>query len=54
MGDLERHATMENRIEELEGALLHLLEVQVKPSTDHEEEWIHATADARRVLRRKV
>lgn len=41
----------EDRIRELEDALLHLLEVQVKPSTDHVCEWEHATADARRVLR---
>jgi hypothetical protein len=54
MNDFERHETMERRITELEEALLHLLEVQVKPSTDHEDEWIHATADARRVLRRKA
>lgn len=45
---------LNNRITELEEALLHLLEVQVKPSTGYEEEWAHATAYARCVLRRKI
>lgn len=51
---MPRRPNVEIRIEELENALLHLLEVQVQPSTTHTEEWDAAVKDARRAYRNKL
>ena len=45
---------MENRIAELEESMKHLLEVQVKPSTEFADEWREAVIEARKVLRDKI
>ena len=42
------------RIAELEDAVMHLLEVQITPSTPNVDEWEVALIDARRVLRNRL
>lgn len=51
---MPRRPNVERRIDELEQALLHLLEVQITPSTPHHDEWRAAVVDARRALRNRI
>ena len=44
---------MTNREKKLEESLKHLLEVQVRPSSEFADEWREAVIEARRAIREK-